>query len=301
MQTDNSEITISVIMGVFGPLDRDRIQLAVDSVLHQDAEGVELLICDDGCIRETADYLRELAENNPQIRLFRNEKNCGLAYSLNVCIEHAQGRFVARMDADDVAVQGRFSRQVAFLEEHPEYGWCGTGAWLFEGDRIWGSREYPEVPQSRDFLRFSPYNHPSVMFRREVLEKDCYCVSSRTLRCEDYELFMRLQSRGLQGYNLREHLMCYREDRASYGRRTFRNRWNEFRARCRGFRELGLVAPVAAIRPLVGGVVPNSLIAWLKKKESNQNYESEDGAIGRTVAEISGMVVEKSGVGADPE
>ena len=75
---------------------------------------------------------------------------------------------------------------------------------LLEGEELWGIRQMAAAPQKEDFLSFSPYIHPSVMFRREVFEKyGLYDTSDLCRRCEDYELFMRLHSRGSFGYNLK--------------------------------------------------------------------------------------------------
>lgn len=120
-----------------------------------------------------------------------------------------EGKYIARMDADDISKPLRIEKQVAFLELHPEYGWCGTDAELFDENGVWGVRAMPEIPQKRDYFYYSPYIHPSVMFRAELFDENLgYLASEETLRCEDYEIFMNLTERGQKGYNLKEPLFA---------------------------------------------------------------------------------------------
>ena len=94
----------------------------------------------------------------------------------------------------------------------------------------------PEVPISEDFLKYSPYIHPSVMFCKKELQQNGYRVSKLTRRCEDYELFMRLHSQGFKGYNLQENLFLYREEKESYKKRKIRFRVYEMMIRYQGFK-----------------------------------------------------------------
>ena len=104
-----------------------------------------------------------------------------------------------------------------------------------------------KLPEASDFLSYSPYIHPSVMFRAEVLRKiKGYPISEETRRCEDYELFMRLHKAGYRGYNLQEPLIRYREDEHTYRKRTIQSRMQEVKIRYRGFRQLGILRPETA-------------------------------------------------------
>ena len=266
-------VTVSVIMGVYNQTDNAALTLAVDSILGQTLTDFEFLIYDDGSHPEGAALLRAQAQRDERIRLIRCEENHGLAYGLARCVEASRGRYIARMDADDACPPERLEKQVRFLEQHPEYAWCGANPLLFYDGRIWGSRLYPEKPEASDYLRFSPFCHPSVVFRAEVLRAENYLSSPRTMRCEDYELFMRLQRKGCRGYNLQELLFYYREAAETYQRRTFRARWREMLIRREGFRALGLLPRgwLYVIRPVIAGLIPHRLVAWLKRKESDHS------------------------------
>ena len=272
-----SPVRVSVIMGVYNQMDKAALDMAVDSILRQTLRDFEFIIYDDGSVPEAARYVYEQGKKDPRIRVYGVDRNQGLAFSLNSCAALARGAYIARMDADDIAREDRLERQYRFLEEHPEMDWCGSNAYLFDGQEVWGVRVMPELPVAEDFLRFSPYIHPTVMYRRELLRSQHYDTGSSTLHCEDYEIFMRLLRKGYRGCNLQENLLYYRENMDSYGRRTLERRLNEAKIRYHNFRNLGILFPkgwLYVLRPIAGILAPNWLIAAIKKKESGQGYDS---------------------------
>ncbi len=273
------EKLISVIMGVYNQWNREELQQAVRSILNQTYQNLEFIIYDDGSDPKAATYIRELEKLDKRIVLIGKEVNHGLAFSLNACIGVAKGEYIARMDADDISLPERLATQVAFLETHPEYDWCGCNAELFDENGVWGSRQMPEVPTGHDYLRFSPYIHPSVMYRRRLFEKNKgYHVSDETLRCEDYEIFMRLYQAGYHGYNIQKNLFRYREDAISFQKRKFQFRLNEAKLRYRNFAAMHMLFPtgwIYVIRPVIGGLLPASWISWMKRKESEYKKDGK--------------------------
>ena len=127
-----------------------------------------------------------------------------------------------------------------------------------------------------------------VVFRREVFEKyGNYSQSRQTLRCEDYELFMRLYISGSYGYNLQEELFCYREDRDSFRKRKLRFRIDETRLRARWFGRLGLGGIKGRLyryRPLAGGVIPAALGSRIKRYQAAEKGRKD----GTDRSDISG-------------
>lgn len=277
--SNRDEIIISVIMGVYNQWNVEELHASVVSILNQSFRNLEFIIYDDGSDSEVAKVIKELAQLDKRIVVIGRSENHGLAFSLNSCIHVAKGKYIARMDADDISHRERLAVQYDFLEKHPEYAWCGCNAMVFDESGIWGSRNMPEEPEKRDYLKYSPFIHPSVMYRSEIFkkEREVYLVSEKTLRCEDYELFMRLQKRGLRGYNIQRALFWYRENRQSFQKRKFSFRINEAKIRCRNFKELGIMFPVGwfyCLRPIIGGLMPNSWISYLKHKEAERRkYE----------------------------
>lgn len=273
---------VSVIMGVFNQWDEKILRESVNSILNQTYSKIEFIIWDDGSHPDAARLVKKLTELDPRIIVAGKENNRGLAYSLNECIRLARGKYIARMDADDISKPLRIEKQVLFLETHPEYGWCGTGAELFDEKGVWGKRLMPEVPQVRDYLRYSPYIHPSVMFRTTLFDENTgYLASEETLRCEDYEIFMNLAGRGQHGYNLQENLFYYRETRDSYKRRKVKFRMNEAKIRYRNYKKMGLLFPVGwiyVLRPIAACLIPAKVLELVKRYEGShaKRIESMD-------------------------
>lgn len=268
---------VSVIMGVYNQTDKEALKLAVDSIINQTLTDFEFLIYDDGSLPEVSDDICEICKCDRRIKLISSRDNKGLAFSLNACIDVAVGKYIARMDADDYSMPERLERQYDFLEANSEYGWCGCGAVLFDEKGDWGERIMPPIPEKKDFLKFSPYIHPSVMYRSDILKDNGnYRVSKDTLRCEDYEIFMRLTQAGYKGYNLGQPLLKYREDNNSYRRRKFKYRISEAKIRYYNFKAMKMLFPTGwlyCLRPIAGGLIPGNILRWLKK--SRYRYESD--------------------------
>lgn len=271
-EKENRLITVSVIMGVYNQPDRGILSDAVHSILNQTLTDLEFLIYDDGSHDGTSEYLLELSREDDRIILMGGEKNHGLAFSLNTCIREARGKYIARMDDDDISDQDRLEKQCCFLESHPEVSWCGCAARLIDDKRIWGVRRMPAFPQKTDYLKYSPYIHPTVMYRREVFHGgNGYRETGDMLRCEDYEIFMRLMESGLIGANLQEVLFSYREDENSYRRRSFHNRMNEAKLRFQNFSRMHILLPFGwlyVLRPVIGGLFPVVALKYIKHRQA---------------------------------
>ncbi|SDB30117.1 glycosyltransferase [Eubacterium oxidoreducens] len=262
---------VSVIMGVYNQSNLEQFTQAVDSILQQTMGDLEYLIYNDGSsIPEVNAYISKLEAKDSRIKVINAGENHGLGYALNRCIERAKGTYLARMDADDISHPDRFERQVAFLKEHPEYMWCGSNCRLFDEQGIWGEGTRPKNPQTQDYLKYSPYIHPSVMYRTELFESVTgYDEGKKTARCEDYELFMRLYDMGYRGYNIQKPLLDYRVSKVAYHTRAFRYYWYEAQIRFEGFRRLGVLWPkgwLYVLRPLISKMVPTKLIVLRKAR-----------------------------------
>ena len=251
---------ISVVMGVYNQSNFEQFDKAVNSVLNQTLSDLEFLIYNDGSNQRVTDYIRALAQRDERIRIIESEENKGLAHALNECIRYARGSYIARMDADDIAKPERFFIQYNYLTQHQECSYVGCCAELIDVEGVWGYRNMPEYPQKRDYLKYSPYIHPSVMFRAEVFQMvGGYQESRETMRCEDYELFLRLYTIGIHGYNIQRALLQYREDREGIKKRSYNSRVREAMVRKRYIRKLSLSGPWAVfylVRPLAAGLVP---------------------------------------------
>ncbi|MGI6254820.1 MAG: glycosyltransferase [Acutalibacter sp.] len=260
---------VTVLMGSCNPR-WDKLRRAVESLRGQTLPHWELVLWDDGSDPQGALALEQAAALDSRVRLYRGRENRGLGYALNRCMERGRGSFLARLDDDDLCHPRRLERQVEFLRSHPAYGWVGCAARLVDRWGVWGVLAPPQEPGPRDFLAHSPYIHPGVMFRREVLEQaGGYSQSPRHLGCEDYHLFFRLHAGGERGYNLPVSLVDYWEDRDSYRRRDPARRLREASLRAWGFSALGLPplpAAVGTLRPVAACLVPGAVLHWAKRR-----------------------------------
>lgn len=168
---------------------------AVKSVLAQTDGDFELLVVDDG----STDGSGAVAEafRDPRIRVLRNDESQGVAGALNRGLSEARGRLVARLDADDRCHPERFERQRRFLDAHPEVGVLGTAH--DREDASGASLGQVFLPTDHDAIIFAmpfgnPLAHPSVMFRREVVERagGYKVVRPPVPFPEDYDLWLRL-------------------------------------------------------------------------------------------------------------
>ena len=178
------------------------------------------------------------------------------------------------MDADDISKTNRLEKEIEFLERNYEYDIVSCNADLIdENEKVWGKRKYPEKIKKEDFLFNSPVIHPTVMMRRKALnDVNNYRVAKETRRAEDYDLWMRMYSKGYKIYTIQEELYYFREDEECLKRRKYRYRIDEAKVRFKGYKSLGLLPKglVYVIKPLIVGLMPYKLIRILRnhiKKE----------------------------------
>jgi glycosyltransferase involved in cell wall biosynthesis len=197
---------------------------AVDSVLGQSFGDLELVVVDDGSRDRSAEIVRAYAD--PRLRLLVNERNIGLAPSLNRGIAAARGEFVARLDADDVARPERLARQVAFMEAHPDVALVGSWHEEMAEDGTPGARV--RVPTAHWDLRwhlhlYSPFAHSAVLWRRELVARVAGAYDEGLAYSMDYDLWWRI-SRRLFVANVPAYLVRLRTHASSmtstYGDRT---------------------------------------------------------------------------------
>ena len=274
----NKEPLVSIIMGVYNVRKRrDLLMDSVRSILNQTYLHWEFIICDDGSTDGSLEILNEIAQLDSRIKIIGYPENHGLAYALNACIQYCSGEYIARQDDDDVSYSDRLRIELELLEERQDYAFIGSVADIYDRTGIWGSYRLKENITRADFLWNSPFLHPSVMFRKTVLEAvRGYRVAKETRRCEDYDLFMRLYAAGFLGINIQEPLYKYYIERAPRKlHRPMKYRIDEAKVRRKGFRQLkiGIRRVPYIIKPLLLGLIPSFVFKKINQKKFNNRND----------------------------
>jgi len=208
--TAQGNCKLSVLLSVFN--GEPFLARAVESILAQTEGDFEFLITDDGSTDATFSILSDYAQQDRRIVLCRQDKK-GLTESLNRMISRAQGRFIARMDADDISHPMRFKEQLAYLNRRPDC--LVVGCWIQridEHDQAILEMRYPDSHKKLEQLLHSRHNcftHGSVMLRRKVFEE--LGLFYRFRYGQDFDLWLRMAELGGLGlvprilYRFREH------------------------------------------------------------------------------------------------
>lgn len=261
---------ISVIMGVL--CTRERIPLlarALRSVLEQTYSNFEIIICDDGSDEEARAYLDDLSQACEKVRVVRGSGSSALPVKLNFCLRYAQGRYIARMDDDDLSYPERFDRQLRYLSKHPEISFVGCSAYVISDGEKLGVYDFREFPTARDFRFTQPFIHPTLIFTREAIdEAGGYSEDDSCLLCEDYDLLLRLYAVGRTGANVQELLFEYSVMLDDPRRRKLRIRRNEIITRFRRFRDNRMLPKylLYVLKPLAVWLIPHRLLIKIKTR-----------------------------------
>lgn len=187
---------------------------AVDSILNQTFTDFEFLIFDDGSTDGSGEILEQY--DDPRIILHHSPENVGYVRHLNAGLDVARGRYIFRMDADDIAFPQRFQKQYDFMEAHPETGLCGT--WVERiGDKEGVAGDLTTHEEIVVYLLSGAVlYHPTIVLRSDILRKHQLYYDNRFLYAEDYDFFLRL-SRVTRLAVLPEPLLYYRVHRKNVG------------------------------------------------------------------------------------
>lgn len=169
------------------------VRSAVDSILGQTLEDLEVVVVDDASTDATSNVVS--AARDDRIVVVRNAEQLGLAASLNRGLDVATGRYVARLDADDVALPRRLELQVARLRSRAEIAIVGSD--VADLDEAGCAGAVHEMPRGRVAVRWhalfgAPFFHPSVVVDRETLDRYGLRYDPAYLESEDYDLWTRL-------------------------------------------------------------------------------------------------------------
>jgi glycosyltransferase involved in cell wall biosynthesis len=196
---------VSVIMPVYNA--GQYLAEAIESILNQTFTDFEFLIFNDGSKDNSLEIIKSY--NDSRIVLAYNGENKGYVSHLNEGIRMARGKYIARMDADDISLPQRLEKQVTFLEQNPDYVMCGSRV-----DTFGLTQGTVALPLSNEeiklkMLYITPFAHPSVMLRKSILQDNHLFYDDNVMPAEDLDLWIRLAPFGKM-YNIKESLLLYR-------------------------------------------------------------------------------------------
>ena len=200
---------ISVVMPTYNAF-ASFLKESVGSILDQSFRDFEFIIIDDCSTDETRDYLDSLLD--PRVRVIRNDVHLGVTKSLNIGFREARGKYIARMDSDDISRSDRFEKQLAFMESHPDVLVCGSRVSYTREDTRVCRKKQEDMEGYRIRMLFSNPGpvHPTAFFRHESLLRHHIQYDENLMYAQDYGMWMTISQYG-KIYTLPDKLLFYRK------------------------------------------------------------------------------------------
>lgn len=184
-----SKPTVSVIMPTYNR--EELLPRAIDSVLSQTYKDFEFIIIDDGSTDNTLQLLKKYADKDNRIRVFRNDKNRGIAFSRERGLEVARGKYIAIMDSDDISLPNRLEKQTAYLDAHPDIAVViGQTKNVSTGNIWWRPTDPEEIIFGMHFD--NTIGNPQTMIRRAFLVQNNIHYKMNYMAAEDYDFFKQI-------------------------------------------------------------------------------------------------------------
>lgn len=263
----------SVLMSVYKNDRPEFLEKAVDSMVKQSLAPNQIVMVIDGPIQDDLNKVVCKYEADRELfSIIRLEKNGGLGNALNQGLKYCRNELVARMDSDDISLLDRCEKQINYYINHPQTGILGTQIYEFIGttENIVSMRKVPvSIEEIRKFAkRRSPFNHPTVMFRKSVIE---YLGGYPTLgRKEDLGLFVAAANKDIVLANLDEALLYYRTNGDNLQRRKNWINCKEYIQVMHGFYKDGFIGMSDMVYVFVGQMVmylmPDKVVELISDK-----------------------------------
>ena len=214
------EPLVSVVMSVYN--GEKYLTEAIESILKQTYKNIEFIIIDDGSKDKSLSIIREYLFDK-RIKLLENKSNKGLIYSLNKGIKESEGKYIARMDCDDIANLNRIKKQVNYMEKHNDIVLLGSSVnFIFEGIPFLKKKgnsqaDYEKIKIITMFQ--STFSHPTVILRKKYLFENNLKYDEQYKNAEDYGLWTNIIP-FFKATNLKEPLLNYRIVKSSITRKA---------------------------------------------------------------------------------
>jgi len=165
------------------------INEAIESILNQSFQDFEFLIIDDASTDKSVELMK--VYNDPRIILFLKPVNTGYTESLNMALSMAKGKYVARMDSDDISLVTRLAQQVEFMESNKMIAGCGSAIKIIPNSEV---VIYPTEPEKLKIalLDYCAIAHPSMILRKQFMIDKNLSYDKSFEPSEDYDLWTRI-------------------------------------------------------------------------------------------------------------
>lgn len=200
-------VAISVIMSVYNA--EKFLKKSIESILNQTFSDFEFIIIDDCSTDNSTEIIQAFAKIDKRIKLVSNEKNKGLTKSLNKALRLSKGKYIARMDADDISLSERFQVQFDYLEENKELFLVGSWAMEVDSAGRYGKKMEPETnfnKLQKKLINENNIIHPTIFFRN----KKGLFYREKFRYAQDYDFYLNLLSSGEKLINMPKVLLEYR-------------------------------------------------------------------------------------------
>lgn len=197
---------VSIILPAYNA--QETIEEAINSIIQQTYKNWELIVINDGSQDNTDSIVKSFKD--PRIKYYVNDGNKKLIYTLNRGLDLAAGKYIARMDADDISLPMRLEKQVNFLEKNPDYVILGGQITCFGKKGVIPMRvSLTDQELRQELLWHNPFAHPTVMMRTSTIKSNSIYYSVDYMHAEDYKMWTDIARYGLLA-NLNEVVLRYR-------------------------------------------------------------------------------------------
>ncbi|MCP4298055.1 MAG: glycosyltransferase [Proteobacteria bacterium] len=196
---------VSVILPIFN--SESTLEKSLISILNQDFDSFEIIAVNDGSDDKSAEILKSFAQKSSRIKIITNESNRGIVNALNMALHECKGEWIARMDADDIMIPGRLTRQLQFLHDNPDIDLSGSQFQLFSHDdelrsgqinyQNWSNSLITDKEIKREIFIESPISHPTFFAKKQFFLKLGGYLDKEWP--EDYDLLLRAW---IEGYKM---------------------------------------------------------------------------------------------------
>lgn len=265
---------VSIVMATYNE-SIEYLEQAIASILNQTYKNIELIIVDDSTDLTIVQYLDKIIEKDTRIKLIRNNSKLGFVKSLNKGLIASSGKYIARMDSDDISMPERILEQVSYMEKNPQVDILGTSIFLMDGKgNITGFRDYKTSFKEIEQIMFfrNPIAHPTVLFRAKLIQT-IGLYNEEFRMAEDYEYWMRAVKKGMVIQNLSERLLKYRLIEDYHKKRTYSNWKYNAKAKIVNFNSRYVIRNcIGIILPVILMIMPKFVLKLIYNRERKSSF-----------------------------